>query len=285
MRSFLTFFLLFTPIFFLAPAFCLPTAEKEAPPPSKYVLPERIVKDGEVRSTADLILENLAAQEIRGYHPEALKAAAVAATTRLTALWEKQGNADGYPTLSPAEAKKSWGDYAFSRYWPELQAAVEAVWGEILIKDGALYQEAAVFPLSWGKTEAGTECPYDHTSNDFETAVTLPLSDFTAVFPQYSASLKIKNAQSGRVESVTSGDVILSGWEVMERFSLPSPAFTLSVNATNAVFRCKGRGDGRGMSLYGANERAKIGEGYREILEAFYPDASVQGVNRSAGSR
>lgn len=285
MRSFLTFFLLFTPIFFLAPAFCLQPAEKPESPPPEVVLPERIQKDGTEWASADLILGNLATEEIRGYHPEALKAAAVAAATRLTALWSARGNADGYPALSPDEAKAAWGDYAFSRYWPELQAAVKAVWGEILIQDGGVYETSTVFPLSWGKTEAGTECPYDHTANGFETAVTLPLADFTAVFPQYSASLKIKNAQSGRVESVTSGDVVLSGFEVMERFSLPSPAFTLSVSATSAVFRCRGKGDGRGMSLYGANERAKAGADYREILEAFYPGASVQETNRSAGSR
>jgi stage II sporulation protein D len=72
---------------------------------------------------------------------------------------------------------------------------------------------------------------------------------------------------------------------MMERFSLPSPAFTLTVTASGAKFSCKGKGTGKGMSLYGANELAKQGKNFRELLATFYPTATLQEANRSLGSK
>lgn len=284
MRSFLTFLSLFTLFFFLAPVLCLsaPLPEEEVPLPK---LPSQITRKGEICSGEDLILGTLAAMDVRGYQEEALKAAAVIATTKLVKTVIETGNADTLTVLSSEEAKASWGDYWFSQYWPQLQKAVSDTWGEFLTQDGQIYPAPSVFPVSWGKTEEGAECPRDETSNDFQTTVTVPLEEFLQVFPQYSASLSIKNAPSGRVETVTSGEKILTGYEMMELFHLPSPAFTVTVKTSSVTFRCKGKGNGRGMSLYGANELAKQGADYREILAVFYPRGEVQEGNRSLGSK
>lgn len=284
MRSFLTFLSLFTLLFFFSPILCLgivPTEEK----PATVQLPETISYQGEETAAADLILGAVGAMGIQGYQQETLKAAAVVAVTALAHTYGETGTADGLFVITPEEAKQAWGDYFFSQYWPQMQAAVTEAWGEILVKDGAVYSEAHTFPLSWGTTEAGVECPLDETASAFTATVTVPLEDFAAVFPKYGASLHVKNAQSGRVESVASGNTVLSGLEIMQRFSLPSPAFTLSVSATAATFTCKGQGDGVGMSLYGANEMAKQGADYKRILATFYPDATLQEANRVSGSK
>lgn len=284
MRSFLTFLSLFTLFFFLAPILCLsaPQPEEEISPPE---LPNEIPQKGEICAPEDLILGTLAAMDVRGYHQEALKAAAVVAATRVVKTVTETGNADALKILSPADAKKAWGDYWFSQYWPQLQQAITDTWGELLTKDGQPYPSPSVFAVSWGRTEEGVECPRDETSNDFETSVTVPLEEFLGVFSQYSASLSVKNAPSGRVETVTSGEKVLTGYEMMDLFRLPSPAFTVSVKTSSVTFRCKGKGDGRGMSLYGANELAKQGADYREILAVFYPQGEIQEENRSLGSK
>ncbi len=285
MRAFLTFLSLFTLLFFLSPVLCLSVPAEDTPETEILFIPERIPRNGVETSVADLILGAVAAMDLRGYGDETLKAAAVIAATNLSGIYADTGTGDGLAILTPEEAKTAWGEHWFSVYWPQMQQAVRDTWGELLTKDGKRYTEAAYFPVSWGKTEIGVECPYDETSNDYHSEVTVPLKEFTAVFPEYSASLAVKNAQSGRVETVTSGNTVLTGAEMMKTFSLPSPAFTVTVNATAATFRCRGVGDGIGMSLYGANEMAKQGYGYREILKTFYPETDLQEANRSLGSR
>ncbi len=284
MRPFLTFLSLFTLLFFFSPILCLGIVPDKEQTPA-LSLPEKIPYQGEERVTADLILGAVGAMEIQGYHLETLKAAAVSAATNLAKTYEETGTADAMNVITPEEAKESWGDYFFSQYWAQMQQAVSETWGGILTKDGAVYSDADTFPLSWGKTEGGVECPLDETANAFETTVTVPLEDFAAVFPKYGASLTVKNAQSSRVDSVASGNTVLSGLEMMQRFSLPSPAFTLSVSANTVTFFCKGQGDGAGMSLYGANEMAKQGADYKRILATFYPNATLQEANRELGSK
>ena len=285
MRSFLTFLSLFTLFFFFAPILCLSISPTEQQNPEIPLLPERISYGETDVATADLILGIVAAMNIHGYHQETLKATAVISATNLIKHYRETGKADGLELLTADEAKEVWGDYWFSQYWVQMQQAVAETWGEIITKDGALYSEAKTFPVSWGKTEMGVECPLDETSNDYATTISLPLEDFTAIFPRYGESLKIKNTQSGRVDTVTSGNTVLTGIEMMKHFSLPSPAFTLTVTAKTVTFRCKGQGDGVGMSLYGANEMAKQGADYREILKTFYPETEIQEPNRELGSK
>ncbi len=285
MRSFLTFLSLFTLLFFLAPILCLGISPIPESGTSNLPLPEQILYNGVSVPAADLILGAVGAMDVRGYQPQALKAAAVVATTNLIAAYRETGTGDGLSVLTAEQAKEAWGDYWFSQYWVQIQQAVEETWGEFLIKDGKAYPEATVFPVSWGKTEIGVECPFDETSNVYESTVTVPLEEFTAVFPNYGSSFYVKNAQSGRVETVTSGNNVLTGKEMMNRFELPSPAFTVKITASAVTFRCWGQGEGVGMSLYGANEMAKRGADYREILTAFYPDTEIQEANRSLGSK
>lgn len=285
MRSFLTFLSLFTLLFFLAPILCLgisPPADSESP---DLFFPEQIMRNGVPVSSGDLILGAVGAMDVRGYQPEAVKAAVVVAATNLMDLYRETGTGDGLSVVTAEEAKAAWGDYWFSQYWVQMQQAVEETWGEFLTKDGVLYAGAEVFPISWGKTELGVECPFDETGNAYESTVTVPLEDFISVFPHYGSSFYVKNAQSGRVETVTSGNTVLTGIEMMKRFALPSPAFTVRITSTTVTFRCRGQGDGVGMSLYGANEMAKRGSDYREILKTFYPDTEIQEANRELGSK
>ncbi len=276
MRSFLTFLSLFTLMFFLAPILCL-GANGNTPSdfavPNSVSLPQTVTADGKSVSVADLLVGKLALWDLRGYQEEALKAAAVVATSQLIELYQAQNSCDGWEYKTAQEVKSAWGDYWFSQYWPAMQEAVVAVWGQKLSTETAAVPQ--VFALSWGVTEQGIECPYDFTSNEFETVHTVSIEEFLAVFPEAKNKLTVKKAQSNRVETVTSGNTVLTGKETAAQFALPSPCFSISVEETRVVFTCKGKGDGVGMSLYGANEMAKRGTGYKEILALFYPDGTL----------
>lgn len=273
MRPFLTFLSLFSLLFFSAPVLCLPTAQTAIQSNAPIQLPQTMEQDGKEVLTADLLAGRLAFWDLRGHHPQALRAATVVATSQLIALYRDTGTANGFETSSPEEAKEAWGDYWFSLYWQEMQEAVSDLWGTVLTENGTLLFPK-VFPLSWGQTAEGIPCPYDFTANNFEREISLSLEEFLSVFPQANTSLTVKKAQSNRVETVTSGDTMLSGTETAERFGLPSPCFTVTMGE-RVIFTCKGVGDGEGMSLYAANEMAKRGSDYKEILTYFYPQGQL----------
>lgn len=288
MRNFLTFLSFFTLLFFFAPLLCL--NGRENPPdlpaataPKPISFPETVSCNGEAIPTGEFLVQMLGAWKIQAYRADALKAAAVAAASQLTVALE-EGRAEDLPRITPDGAKRAWGDYWFSVYWPKLQAAVRDTYGTVLTRDGAPFP-AEVFPLSWGKTEEGVDCPYDFTCGEYVTTVTVDLEKFLPYFPDCKDNLSVKNAPSGRVETVTSGGSSFTGTQLMSMFSLPSPAFTLSVGE-RVVFTCRGQGDGRGMSLYAANEAAKRGDDWETILRTFYPQAEIsrQEENRSLGS-
>lgn len=288
MRNFLTFLSFFPLLFFFAPLLCLNGQENPpdlptVTPTAPFVFPETVPCDGDEIPTGEFLVQMLGAWRIQAYRADALKAAAVAAASQLTVAL-REGRVEELSRITPDQAKGAWGDYWFSVYWPKLQAAVRDTYGTVLTQDGAPIS-AAVFPLSWGKTEEGVDCPYDFTCGEYVTAVTVDLEKFLPYFPDCKDNFSVKNAPSGRVETVTSGKVSFTGEEVMRLFSLPSPAFTLTIGEA-VVFTCRGQGDGRGMSLYAANEAAKRGADWETILRTFYPKAvlSRQEANRSLGS-
>lgn len=277
MRTFVTFLSLFTLLFFLSPILCL-SDTKTGGAASEFretaALPERVLCGGESLSSGDFLVQCLAAADLRGYHREALKSAAVVAATRLRQALQSNTDLSSFDRLSPTDAKKAWGDYWFSQYWPLLEDAVEETWGQLLVSEEAEFSPA-YFPLSWGMTAQGVECPYDFTAEGFEREISHPLTAVQRYFPDCK-TLTVKKARTGRVESVTSGNTVLSGEQVAAAFGLPSLCFTVTVEDDRAVFRCKGMGSGEGMSLYAANEKAKRGADYTEILKTFYPEATLR---------
>ena len=57
---------------------------------------------------------------------------------------------------------------------------------------------------------------------------------------------------------------------------LPSAFFSIAKNGRSYIIKGKGYGHGIGMSQNGANEMAKTGMSYKEILTYFYPGTKVQ---------
>ena len=57
---------------------------------------------------------------------------------------------------------------------------------------------------------------------------------------------------------------------------LPSAFFTIAKDGENYIIKGGGYGHGIGMSQNGANEMAKAGKNYEEILTFFYPGTKVE---------
>ena len=89
-------------------------------------------------------------------------------------------------------------------------------------------------------------------------------------------SLTIEARDSaGYVTRVRCGSVVLNGEAVRDAFGLSSSCFYFSRSDGKIRITCKGEGHGLGLSQYGANELAKEGKNYREILKYYYQDVKI----------
>ena len=78
-----------------------------------------------------------------------------------------------------------------------------------------------------------------------------------------------------RVANVTFCGKSFTGVQVRTLLGLRSADFEVSQNGNNIVFTTKGYGHGVGMSQYGANEMAKSGYSYSQILKHYYTGVSL----------
>ncbi len=75
---------------------------------------------------------------------------------------------------------------------------------------------------------------------------------------------------SGRVQLIRIGETVIPGGALRKVLGLKSTAFDIELEGDNVAFTCLGFGHGVGMSQTGANEMAKNGIGFEEILKHFY---------------
>ena len=77
------------------------------------------------------------------------------------------------------------------------------------------------------------------------------------------------------VDRVTIGGVSVRGSQVRTTFGLRSASFDVEVQDGKLVFFVTGYGHGVGMSQYGANEMAKEGRTWREIIQHYYTGVTI----------
>ena len=199
--------------------------------------------------------------------------------------------------LSEEEARQKWGD-SFAEYEEKIDRAVRETNGRILLYDGAPI--LAVFHSSSPGVTASSgdvwvaDLPYlqsvaspenEETVPNYYSVVTVSPEQFrqTILSAHPEADLSgstsgwitdVTENGSGRVESVRVGGVTVSGTELRSLFSLRSASFTVSAGE-EITFRVTGYGHGVGMSQYGANELARQGKTWREILSWYYTGVTI----------
>ncbi len=174
-------------------------------------------------------------------------------------------------------------------------AAARATAGEVLTFGAAPI--AAYFSASCGgRSESGEDgfnlaagaTPYLRSAEPDEDerpwTVSIPLSKLAALL-QARLHVEIDSVSvaartpSGRARTVRLGARTLSGVELRQIIGyekLPSLLFDVSVRSGVAVFTGRGSGHGVGLCQWGARERARRGEHYREILAHYYPGAEIR---------
>ena len=200
--------------------------------------------------------------------------------------------------LSEEDARTKWGD-KFDQYETKIDRAVADTDGQVVLYDGAPIM-AVFHSSSAGSTAASgdlwaAELPYLVSVKSPETEEGIPnyhsvntftAQEFRTIFCKAHADAQLSGdcggwvkdillTDTGRVASATVGGVSVTGKELRTLFGLRSTAFTVEAAGDAVTFRVTGYGHGVGMSQYGANELAKEGKTWQEILQWYYTGVTI----------
>ncbi|MGE8207059.1 stage II sporulation protein D [Heyndrickxia sp. NPDC080065] len=240
------------------------------------------------------------------FEEEALKAQALAARTyivnHLLIKSDLPKGANVTDTVndqvfkSKQELKKIWAkDYNWKIN--KITQAVKSTEGKILTYQGKPIF-AAFFSTSNGYTEnaeeywskaipylKSVESPWDKNSPEYVSKKTLTVNDFENML-----GVKLNGTNDiGTITTLTKGKKVgtiviagkkFSGREVREKLNLRSSDFSFVRVDDKIIITTKGYGHGVGMSQYGANEMAKSGENYLNIVKHYYKGVKVESSNQ-----
>ncbi len=248
------------------------------------------------------------------YEREALKAQAVAACTYTMYRYEylqenpdvDNGHRGAYVCddyahcksyLSRDSAEDRWGKEWFEKYYPNIEAAVNQVYGQVITFEGKVIN-AVFHAISSGTTEPaenvwGAEIPYlksvdssvDTTADGYETTVSFSADEVKQKLSELSISVDGDPTEwfsaptlgsAGSVASVSVNGKNISGTQIRSLFGLRSTAFAITATSESITFTVRGYGHQVGMSQNGANELAKQGKNYTEILQHYYSGVEIQ---------
>ena len=225
------------------------------------------------------------------YEEEAIRAQAVIVRTNYEyALSQGKAPETG---LSVAEQTKLFGNENYNRYYQKLENCLIDTEGEVLAYQGQEI-EAPYFAVSAEKTR-GTELPYlksaesiwDITSEDFLKVEFYDAGELVdtcnQAFPEAGLTAEdwvntlvvTEREESGYVKTIQVGNSSVSGEEFRKAFSLNSACFYIREIDGRVRIVTKGLGHGYGLSIYGANEMAKEGKTYQEILSYYYSGIEI----------
>lgn len=259
----------------------------------------------------DYITRVVAAEVPASFEEEALKAQTVAALTYALNRKETHVGASEHEGCelctdskhckayaSDERLREKWGD-KYEENLQKVSDAVKSVYGEYMVYENEPI--VAVFhAISAGKTEAavnvwGHDYPYlqsvksdgDRDVKGYESVKTFTADEFKKIMREYSADSVFDGDENKWIGDITRSDagyvktadlcgVLLAGTRVRSLFDLRSANFNLKYENGEFTFTVHGYGHGVGMSQYGANEMAKSGATYREILDHYYKDIDIK---------
>ena len=271
------------------------------------------VYDGE--KTVEMTMAEYLPGVVRGEMPatfalEALKAQAVAERTFI--YYHMQGGRKAaHPDadvcmdyrccnawVSREQAKSNWGDN-FEEYDRKILQSVEETDGQVMLYAGkpilaAFHSSSAGITAKSGDAWV-SDLPYLVSVESPETAESVPnyysvntfsAETFRTAFCKAHPEAKLSGGtegwirdtaltEDGRVASAVVGGVTVSGKELRSLYALRSTAFTAEADGGSVTFRVTGYGHGVGMSQYGANELARQGKTWREILQWYYTGVTI----------
>ncbi|HYE83672.1 MAG TPA: stage II sporulation protein D [Clostridia bacterium] len=253
----------------------------------------------------DYILGVVAGEMPLSFHPEALKAQALAARTYTMLRMNRFGGSgcSKHPgaeiCTDPAHCQAYRNPATINKDMDKLKEAVYGTAGEVIVYDNKLI-DAVFHSTSGGKTENSEEIwsnrvpylrsvmsQYEEHSPKYITQQEVSIDNFIQCMKKLDSSVtiskkNIKNgikvlerSEGGRITKLNVGDKIFSGTDIRNALGLNSANFNYSIVGSSIIFTVVGNGHGIGMSQYGADGMAKNGAGYRDIVMHYYQGVDV----------
>lgn len=227
------------------------------------------------------------------FHEEALKAQSIASRTYLINHLQTNetisNTTNDQVYLTQADMKEKWKD-DYNKYYNKIKEAVTAT------KDLIMYYndepiKAFYFSKSNGYTASSisvfneeydyltiVESPYDQdNSNTVEISKKEFCNKLNITCNQISIN-NITKDKSNRVSNITINNKEYKGTQIRKLLSLRSTDFTFNIKENTIEITTKGYGHGVGMSQHGANNMAKLGYTYEEILKYYYHDIKIDNI-------
>ena len=236
----------------------------------------------------------VAAEMPASFNSEALKAQAILARTyALKKISKGEKLTDTVSTqayIDKNEMQKKWGN-DYNKYYNKIVSAVNSTKGQV-VKYNGNYIEALYHSTSNGKTESakevwGQDIPYlksIDSSWDKKTSTYLKIENkgFNTLMKILGIDIDkntnieiLSKEESGRVSKIRVEDKVYTGVEFRTLLGLRSTDFDIAITENGLEIITRGYGHGVGMSQYGANEMAKLGYNYKEIINHYYQNVKI----------
>ena len=239
----------------------------------------------------DYVVGVVAAEMPALFKEEALKAQAVAA--RSFAVSQASSNlititsgVSSQVFQTKSELKDKWND-DYERYYERVKNSVQATESMVITRNGKILK-TYYFSMSNGQTEdsitvfnentfSSVPSPYENENlknfkyeKQFSEAELLKLLGL-----KYINIQNIDKNSTNHVNAITISGKTYTGIEFRSLLNLRSTDFDINKIGDKYIITTRGYGHGVGMSQYGANEMAKNGYNYKEILNYYYQNTNL----------
>ena len=251
----------------------------------------------------EYLVHVLAAQIPAVFEPETLKAQAILARTYIYGLMEHR--AEIYEeeldmdALSYEQMKALWGETDFASMFSKLQNAVRETEGLYILYDGSIIEPLFCY-ASAGKTRSfGESFPYleqvespgDLYAENYRSLPVFETKEFVQKINEIPGAVAVSEMEldngggiqiverdgSGYVKQVQIGQKTYTGEEVQYALGLTSACYSFERLDGKIRVICKGIGHGYGFAQFGANEMAKAGRTYEELLKYYFQNVEIVG--------
>ncbi|MGI1657430.1 MAG: stage II sporulation protein D [Desulfitobacterium sp.] len=266
-----------------------------------------LMPDGKVavENLEEYLIGVVAAEMPAEFEEEALKAQAVAARTYAAKrITQQTSNGENYDVdttvstqawISENQMREKWKWLSFWRYHGKIKEAVNSTKNQVLVLNGQYID--AFFHSSSGRKDteraedvwsssrpylqnvpAGEENPnrfvksYSFTPNSLYQK--LGVNGSVKAFADSDFTILSETA-TGRVKVVRVLGKNYTGAQLRPLLGLASTDMEIQLTSQELKITTYGNGHAVGMSQYGANDLAKAGQDYKEILQHFYPGTKL----------
>src|SRR5574344_27207 len=258
-----------------------------------------LLKDNNIitLSLNEYLIGVLAGEMPASFDIEALKAQAIASRSYVMSKIKDNNSYDVTTTtndqvyLSNEEMKEKWGN-DYEKYYEKINEAVNET-NNLVMKNNDEIIRAYYFAISNGYTEESSEVfgnssnyltsvdsSWDESVKNFEVTTKYSKEDFCSALNINCNNITITNInlnKTNHVDNLKVNNIIFTGLEMRKKLNLRSTDFKIEIS-DYIYITTKGYGHDVGMSEYGANEMAKLGYKYDEILNHYYQNITITSI-------